>query len=105
MIRIKRKKIKKGSSIDKVLAIVKRNHKPAPGTVAILKENREVRNFCEMRAHFAELPGKKTSLYISYEVSSILREDHVMVTIDAITFYDHAQEYQEHRFRALGRYN
>lgn len=90
MEKIDRKEFMEEPVFKMLFELIKSKHKTAFHTEKVLKENEETPDFCEISNHFALLPP---DLFISYEVSSWLKNDRVLARIDSITIYDNEAEY------------
>lgn len=92
MTEFNREFFKSDPVFSKIWEIIKANHKAADHTEKVLMENKHIKDFCEEATHFSILPGKNP-IYISYDVTSSLKNNRVAVTIDKITVYDNIMEY------------
>lgn len=92
MIEYNRDFFKTDPVFSKLFEAIKANHKIADHTEKVLMENKHIQDFCEEATHFAELPGRDP-IYISYDVSTQLKNSRTAVTIDKITVYDNAIEW------------
>jgi hypothetical protein len=93
MIEFDRDFFKNDPVFIKLFEVIKANHKVADHTTKVLLENKAIENFCEEATHFSVLGGKGDPIYISYDVTTSLKNDRAAVTIDKIIVYDSLMEY------------
>lgn len=87
-------------TFKQLFQVLKQNHKIAGHTEKNLSENKHIEGFCEEATHFAILPGKDP-VYVSYDVTTQLRDGRASVTFDKITVYDNVMEYNATRMNGM----
>ena len=100
MIEISRQEFKSDEVYRELWKQIKKIHKVAPHTEAVLIKNRHIKDFCEEARHYLVI-GVAEPIYLHYDVSSWYKNGGAVVKIDSIGVYDNKDEYEKSRLHGL----
>lgn len=100
MTTIEREELLSDLDFKELFHAVGAKHQVPEYVIKILLKNRQIKDYCVSERIFAILKNS-SPMYISYEVSNWIKNNHILTNIDRINFYDDQLEYDLDRMKGL----